>query len=140
MGVFHRGEVIGPLENLTDLAGGAAAFHDFVVGPEGRLRAHYNRSTVTPSNPFDQATIFYRERALPPALAPTLTRLSVTNNIATVAWDSEFAVNYTLLTSTNLSTWTAGPGMHIGTGETLSATATNPTAGAPFFLRLQAAR
>lgn len=140
VGVFRRGEAIGPLENLTDLAGGAAAFHDFVVGPEGRLRAHYNRSTVTPTNPFDQATIFYRERELPSALAPTLTLLSATNDVATVAWDSEFAVNYTMLSSTNLADWVAEPAVHVGSGEVLTATATNLTAGAPFFLRLQAAR
>lgn len=89
LGVLRRGETISALENLTDLAGGAAAFHSFAVGPDGRLRAHYNRSTVTPSNPFDQATIFYRERDLPPALAPTLTLLSATNDIASVGWDSE---------------------------------------------------
>ncbi len=50
-GVFRRGEVLSAIENLTDLAGGAAAFHNFAVGPDGRLRAHYHRSTVTPTNP-----------------------------------------------------------------------------------------
>lgn len=139
-GVFRRGEIVSAIENLTDLAGGAAAFHNFAVGPDGRLRAHYNRSTVTPTNPFDQATIFYRERELPPALAPTLALLSATNNVATVAWNSEFAVNYTVLTSTNLSDWVAEPLSHIGTREILTAAVANLTAGAPFFLRVQAVR
>lgn len=140
LGVFRRGEAISDLENLTDLGGAAAVFHNFAVGPDGRLRAHYHRSTVTPTNPFDQATIFYRERELPPALAPTLTLLSATNDTATVAWNSEFAVNYTLLTSTNLADWTADAATHIGTGETLSATATNHTGAAGLFVRLGAVR
>lgn len=140
LGIFRRGKVLSSIENLTDLGGGAAAFHNFAVGPDGRLRAHYNRSTVTPTNPFDQATIFYRERELPPALAPTLALLSATNNVATVAWNSEFAVNYTVLTSTNLSDWVAEPLSHIGTREILTAAVANLTAGAPFFLRVQAVR
>lgn len=140
LGVFRRGKTISALENLTDLAGGAAAFHNFAVGPDGRLRAHYNRSTVTPSNPFDQATIFYRERDLPPALAPTLTLLSATNDIASVGWDSEFAVSYTVQTSTNLTDWTTLPGATTGTGESLQTTVTNTAAVTPFFLRLQAER
>jgi hypothetical protein len=140
VGVFRRGQVVSAIENLTDLAGGAAAFHNFAVGPDGRLRAHYHRSTVTPTNPFDQATIFYRERELPPALAPTLTLVSATNDIATLAWDSEFAVSYTVQTSTNLTAWAAEPASHVGTGETLTATTTNPVASDSRFFRLQAAR
>jgi hypothetical protein len=132
--------VLSAIENLTDLAGGAAAFHNFAVGPDGRLRAHYHRSTVTPTNPFDQATIFYRERELPPALTPTLTLVSATNDLATIAWESEFAVNYTVQTSTNLTDWTAEAAAHVGTGETLAVTATNQTGAAQMFLRLQAAR
>jgi hypothetical protein len=139
-GVFRRGEVVSAIENLTALGGGAAAFHNFAVGPDGRLRAHYSRSTVTPTNPFDQATIFYRERELPPALAPTLTLLSATNDLATIAWESEFAVNYTVLASTNLSDWAAAPAALVGTGATLTSTRTNPVAGEPLFVRLQAAR
>lgn len=139
-GVFRRGEIVSAIENLTDLAGGAAAFHNFAVGPDGRLRAHYNRSTVTPTSPFDQATIFYRERELPAALAPTLTLLSATNDIATIAWNSEFAVNYSVLTSTNFSDWVAEPVSHIGSGDALTATATNRTPNEPFFLRLRATR
>ncbi|HXG49336.1 MAG TPA: hypothetical protein VNO52_17055, partial [Methylomirabilota bacterium] len=140
VGVFRGGEVLSPIENLTDLAGGAAAFHNFAVGPEGRLRAHYNRSTVTPTNPFDQATIFYRERALPAALAPTLTLLSATHDIVAIAWDSEFAVNYQVQTSTNLRDWVAEAGSHTGTSETLTASVTNPSPHQPLFLRLQATR
>lgn len=140
LGVFRRGETTSALENLTDLAGGAAAFHNFAVGPDGRLRAHYNRSTVTPSNPFDQATIFYLERDLPPALTPTITDLALTNLEATITWPSEFAVNYTVQTSTNLTDWTTLPGTISGTGESLLTTVTNTASLTPFFLRLQAVR
>jgi hypothetical protein len=140
VGVFRRGQHVSAIENLTDLAGGAAAFHNFAVGPDGRLRAHYNRSTVTPANPFDQATIFYRERNLPAALTPTITHLALTSAAATITWPSEFAVNYTVQTSTNLTDWSAAPGLHTGTGDPLTATATNDTAAAQFFLRLRAER
>lgn len=140
VGVFRRGEVVSAIEDLTDLAGGAAAFHNFAVGPDGRLRAHYNRSLVTPTNPFDQATIFYRERNLPDALQPTITDLAVTNADVALTWPSEFAVNYTVQTSTNLSAWSDAPGLHAGTGDPLSAIVTNSTSAAQFYLRLRAER
>jgi len=140
VGVFRRGEAVSAIENLTDLAGGAAAFHNFAVGPDGRLRAHYNRSTVTPTNPFDQATIFYRERELPPALPPTLRFVGASNDSATIAWDSEFSVRYTVQTSTNLTDWATDPASHVGTGGTLTLTATNPAAIEARFFRLEAAR
>ncbi len=56
--VRRRGQHVSDPEHLTDLAGGAAAFHNFAVGPDGRLRAHYNRSTVTADNPFPLTTLF----------------------------------------------------------------------------------
>lgn len=49
-------------------------------------------------------------------------------------------MNYAVQTSTNLTDWSAAPGLHIGTGDPLTATATNDTSATQFFLRLRAVR
>jgi hypothetical protein len=137
--VLRSGKHIASFEFITDLgSSAAAAFHNFAVGPDGRARCHYNRSLTNPSNPFDQSTIFYRERDLPPALTPELTTPILSAGVLSANYESEYAVTYTVESGNDLTTWNAQPPV-TGTGGTMTATAT--TASNPrFFLRVQAQR
>ncbi len=135
--VRRRGQYVSAPECLTDLAGGAAAFHNFAVGPDGRLRAHYNRSTVTPDNPFQQATLFYRERELPEPLTPTLTHLAVTPTDVTLEWPAEFGVTYAAQASINLVDWSPVLA-HTATSDPVSVTFPRVAADAMAFFRLRA--
>jgi hypothetical protein len=55
-------------------------------------------------NPNTRATICYRDRPMPPALAVTLTHPTVTGGNLQAAFNSEFAVRYQPAISTNLTT------------------------------------
>jgi len=117
--VLQRGQHIETgYEYLTDLApSNAAGFHNFAVGADGVIRATYQ---VGEGNPNTLATIYYRDRPMPPALAVTLTHPTVTAGNLQADFDSEFAVRYQPEISTNLTAWTESGTATNGTGEALT--------------------
>lgn len=136
--VLRRGQHIETgYEYLTDLAPtNAAGFHNFAVGADGIVRATYQ---IGDSNPNTQATIYYRDRSLPPALAAALTNLTLTNGTLRADFESEFAVQYQPEISTNLTTWTENGPAANGTGTAQSVDVPVGDA-APWFLRLRCRR
>jgi hypothetical protein len=93
-----------PLEYLTDLGAGSAAFHNFAVGPDGLIRAHYHYGTnaALPA----ATSVYYRERlTVPPPLAPVLTNARAAAGQMTFQFDTEFGANYQPQASTNLGAW-----------------------------------
>jgi hypothetical protein len=136
--VLRRGQHIETgYEYLTDLAPtNAAGFHNFAVGADGVVRASYQ---IGAGNPNTQATIYYRDRLLPPPLAVALTNPTLTNGTLQTNFDSEFAVSYQPEISTNLTTWTHSGTATNGTGEAM--TIHVPVGDAPhLILRLRCSR
>lgn len=139
--VYRGGATLGELENITGFAGtAAAAFHNFSVGADGKVRAHYHRSETTPLNPFDRPTIFYRERALPPPLTPGVTPSAESDGALRIQWSSEWGVRYVVETSTNLTAWATLPGEITGTLGELSTSIPAALERPQFFVRLRISR
>lgn len=137
--ILRRGRRISAYEFITDLGGTSAGFHNFAVGPDGRARCHYHRSLVNPADLFDQSTIFYRERDLPPALTPELAAWVVAGTLH-IRWDSEYGASYTIESSGDLADWSEPPPVTVtGSGDEMSASSA-ASGGGRMFMRVRAER
>lgn len=136
--VLRRGRYIQTgYEYLTDLAPtNAAGYHNFAVGPDGLVRATYQ---VGAGDPNTLATIYYRDRAMPPALPVTLRHAGVGAGALEASFEAEFGVRYQPQVSTDLVTWTDSGSPVNGTGEEMGLSV--PGGGAPqLFLRVHGSR
>jgi hypothetical protein len=131
------GRYVGaPLEYITDRGSGSAAFHNFAVGPDGLIRAHYHYSTnaALPAG----TSVYYRERlSVPPPLAPVLTNFQSASGQMAFEFATEFGAAYQAEASTNLATWQDFGDPLAGNGGPRSSSA--PTTGTNhLFIRVKA--